>query len=633
MDFVTYIYIIVLLLLQSNECADKTTQEQNKEGQYDPVTLEQYGPESEPQPILYYVPHYQFQPQPDQQLIPVYYGPQYQPQYPYQQPSQLYQPQEQQIEPTPIPQPQQPYQPTPPQYYTGYQTQQPVPYQEPPPPEQLQPYYPGPQYPVQQQYYPGPQYQPVPQYYPPPQPQEYQLPQQGIGYHGPQYQPVPQYYPGYQPQPQQYPQSEPQYVGLQPIQPQIQQPQGPTQPTHQPQPYYTGPPTQPTPQPQPYYTGPPTQPTPQYGPQPYQPIQHPLPQPRQTRGPQSQPRPTAPLRQPSNLRPSILGPGPGPFRYPPQLLQNLRHQHIGTPRQPTKQPIQQPIQFTEEPTQQPTQHTAQTQATQEPTGLHPETIPVEIGSDDDEEPPKPPKGPGDGDQPPDKADEGEDEDEDDEDEDEEEKKPSKDVKICNTITFMKKNSEGNLVPMSEGDYTVISYSEYNIKYVFNAELEAVLCDQETIFTHLAGRDYCKSVIHKRHHGSFNFRRDDGFVLVKFKNGKWKFRARNNPDYVRLYALDNEGKEIELDEKSYYLKFTSSGSFKYEFLQNVRLTKFIIKDKVVWEKTITDDHPSAVAVTERFNAIIYFDTYTRVYGRRKGRYRFLFTRPNIKYIKK
>ncbi|XP_951761.1 Theileria-specific sub-telomeric protein, SVSP family, putative [Theileria annulata] len=615
MDFVTYIYIIVLLLLQSNECADKTTQEQNQEGQYDPLTLEQYGPELEPQPILYYVPHYQFQPQPDQQHIPVYYGPDtYQP--------VQYQAQEQHTEPTSIPQPQQPYQPTPPQYYTGYGPPQQY-YQHQPQPEQSQPYYPGPQYPVQQQYYQEPQYQPVPQYYPPPQPQEYQLPQQGIGYYGPQYQP--QYYPGYQPQP--YPQTGYQLQYQQPIS----------------QPLPQGPPPHPQPQ-QPYYTGPPTQPLQTQGPGPTtiqpqpQAVQHPQPsqpsqvtQSRQPIGPQYQPRHTGPLRQPSNLRPGILGPAPGTLRFPPQLQKKPRQQNIRTPTQrPTQRPTQQP---TKEPTQRPTKEPP-TQQTTEPSGLQPETVPVEIGSDEDEEPLEPPKGPGDGDKPPDKPEEGEDEDDGDEDDDdEEEKKPSKDVKICNTITFMKKNSEGKLVPMSEGDYTVISYSEYNIKYVFNAELEAVLCDEETIFTHLAGRDYCKSVIHKRHHGSFNFRRDDGFVLVKFKNGKWKFRARNNPDYVRLYALDNEGKEVELDEKSYYLKFTSSGSFKYEFLQNVRLTKFIIKDKVVWEKTITDNHPSAVAVTERFNAIIYFDTYTRVYGRRKGKYRFLFTRPNIKYIKK
>uniref|UniRef100_A0A3B0N5G7 Tash protein PEST motif containing protein, putative n=1 Tax=Theileria annulata TaxID=5874 RepID=A0A3B0N5G7_THEAN len=621
---------------QNQEAQEETVEEQEQNQEAQEETVE----EQEQVPMIYYGPQYQTQPIPMSQHIQAnYYVTGFDHNHPRYGP-----------EPIPIHQPYQPpYQPVP-QYYPG--PQYPV----------QQQYYPGPQYPVQQPQYPVPQYPvqqpqyPVPQYpvqqpqYPVPI-QQYPLPQPIQ----PQQQPTPQYYPEpYQQMPQPIPIPQPQ-------QPTYQSPQG-----YQPQQPYYGPMLQPPPVTR--YPLPPPQPAPQ---QPYYgPIPHPITQyapPKHVQGyirypfiqqerilthpsiisyPHVQFRLSGPKPQPKLPFPEPRGyfrPG-NPIFARHNTKSYSQNKYISqsssdqSDEQQTKEPTQaessshQPTQRpeeTKEPTtqlsQEPTQHT---QLTSEPSGLEPETIPVEVGSDEDEEHPQPPKEPGDGDQPPNKpegADEGDEEGEgdDDEEEYEEDKKPSKVVKKCNKISLLKKNEEGELIEMIEGeDYKVIWKNLNKSKYEFIGNLEEILCDDELVYTNRPENGYPSLLTYNITLSVFVLRRQGGHVVVKCVDGKWIPEGRKIPGFMKMFIKDYFGNEIELVEGDYFLDLTACKSYKYTFAVGIACTRIEVRGETVWEKTDDDPFPISCCITFKMNLIVNFGQYKKIFAKRRGVFKLL-----------
>uniref|UniRef100_A0A3B0MI40 Conserved Theileria-specific sub-telomeric protein, SVSP family n=1 Tax=Theileria annulata TaxID=5874 RepID=A0A3B0MI40_THEAN len=434
-----------------------------------------------------------------------------------------------------------------------------------------------------------PQQQPTPQYY-----QQYyqkyyqQPPTQGTGYYGPQYQHQPTQQGPYQPLPGPHqPPAQPGYpIGYQPV---------PQQPTHQPQPpsqsviqYYPHPvqPYQPVPPPHQPITQPPQgfQPIPQqllhYGPYQlpqlpqYQPVQHYYPL------PQSQPPQPIQPQQPQpgyQHAPSIPITGPTPPQ--PQILQ--------------PQYYQQPIQFTG-PSQPTTQHT---QPTIQHSGLQPETIPVEVGSDEEEEPTEPPGPP---------------------------KKPGEDMEpfkrtLCKEIELFKKDSQGMLVKMTENDYKKIYEDIYKAKYDLYENLELLLYCGETAFEHRPGNEYFLSFIHNKIAGMIIFRRQNGFFIAKKRKGRWIVNGRKNPDYVKLYTHDSYGNDVLLTSEEYYLNFTSSESFKFTFKDGVRCTKIVVFD-LTWVKNPEEEFPLSCSITPRKSIILFFKNHFYAYRKLNGEYK-------------
>ncbi|XP_952706.1 Theileria-specific sub-telomeric protein, SVSP family, putative [Theileria annulata] len=373
------------------------------------------------------------------------------------------------------------------------------------------------------------------------------------------------------------------------------------------------------------------------------------------------PRPTVPLRHPSNPGPGILGPAPGTLRFPshilykPGLLENFLEPREPTtqsssdqseestePTQPTEtiQPTEttkepttessshQPTQEepTKEPTKEPTQHT---QLTSEPEQLQPETIPVEIGSDEDEEPPETPSGPGDGDQPPDKPEEGEGEDESGDGEDGEEKDEKhevEDIKKCKEVKFLKKDQYGNLVRMTEKKDYKLKHTGFNkIKYEIIANLEQILCDEEVIFEHKSDFPYTKILTYNRTENAFVISRKGGFVLIKRVNGIWKQIGRRIPSYIKMYSQDSHGNYVELTKEYYYIEMSPRASIKYTFITGLGCKLITLRGEVIWTKTNIDDFPLAFSYTNRFGFLIYFPTYVRTYVRKNGTFKLLYTK--------
>ncbi|XP_952693.1 Theileria-specific sub-telomeric protein, SVSP family, putative [Theileria annulata] len=282
-----------------------------------------------------------------------------------------------------------------------------------------------------------------------------------------------------------------------------------------------------------------------------------------------------------------------------------RHQHQDEPPSQYEQPIH--ILKRQEPTQ----------LTTEPAELEPETIPVEIGSDD-EEPQEEPSGPGDGDQPPKGPEEGaEGDDEEEEDED---------VKRCNTITLLKMNEEGELVEMIMKEDYKITWIDHNItKYKLYVEVELILCDDEVLFSHYYGKNYPLSMLHNRTTNTFVLDLYNVFMLVKNYKGKWIKRTRHVLNYVKLYTKDYYGNDVLITKKHFYLDLTEKCSFKYSLKTGARCCKVMVRDLLAWEKDPEEEFPLSISITRLMNVMVKFKNYIVVYGKRGGKYKLVYSK--------
>ncbi|XP_955546.1 Theileria-specific sub-telomeric protein, SVSP family, putative [Theileria annulata] len=195
------------------------------------------------------------------------------------------------------------------------------------------------------------------------------------------------------------------------------------------------------------------------------------------------------------------------------------------------------------------------------------------------------------------------------------------IKLNKKFVFLKKDPEGNLLPMIERqDYKVIWENKNLIRYSFQNGLESIFCDNKFIYTHREKKPYCSSITYNKTNSSFVITREGGFVQIKQIKGRWIAVGRKYPDYIKLYTHDSEGKEQLLTTEHYYLDITDKCSFKYTFILGVMCTKVVIKDEVVWvKKPDNKGFPNVLSVTTRLNLVLYFPRSRIVYSKMNNRY--------------
>uniref|UniRef100_A0A3B0N296 Theileria-specific sub-telomeric protein, SVSP family member, putative n=1 Tax=Theileria annulata TaxID=5874 RepID=A0A3B0N296_THEAN len=279
-----------------------------------------------------------------------------------------------------------------------------------------------------------------------------------------------------------------------------------------------------------------------------------------------------------------------------------------------------------------TTQTQPTETTKEPEPLHPETIPVEIGSDEDEEP----QGPEEGDQPPDKPEEEESEEEDDDDEEEEEEEDSdrsseksKDKhrsrihKIyhtrSNSITLKKKNKKGKLIPMTKRDYKWIYCDKRHKRYKLFANLEQIICDNEKVYQHKPGTPYASKITTNNYYFGFVIECNNVFTLIKQYKRKWIMIESVAPDYIKIFGISSSGKEVLLTDNEYHITLSSAESFRYTFSRGVKCCKFMVRDMIAWEKTNEKEDPLFININGRLNVIVTFKSYFCVYIKKINKY--------------
>nr|ADD12133.1 SVSP1 [Theileria annulata] len=276
--------------------------------------------------------------------------------------------------------------------------------------------------------------------------------------------------------------------------------------------------------------------------------------------------------------------------------------------QPTQPPTQQP---SKEQTKEPTKTT---QPTTEPAGLKPETIPVEIGSDEDEEPPEPPQGPGDGDQP-EEDESGDGEDGEEKDDDQTQRIPSIDA-----IVFYKKDIKGNLVLMGKEDYSVSLSTRNILRYEFFEKLRKIMYLDEVVYEDFGKKRYIKVLTYNKYFKTFTGIRKDGYFIMKKIKKKWIFYTRKIPNFVHFFTKDHQGNDLELTKESYKIELSAMGSVKFIFHPNVKCFKVLTKTQLIWEKGDDGDYPTTICVTDRQNIIVYFDHSSIVFGKTRGKYK-------------
>ncbi|XP_955543.1 Theileria-specific sub-telomeric protein, SVSP family, putative [Theileria annulata] len=448
--------------------------------------------------------------------------------------------------------------------------------------------------------------------HPPHQTYQPQQPQQpGYPEPPPQGPPLPQQYPGYQPQP----------TPIQATPPS----QGPTQPVQHPRPPYQPQPPQPPAQPLPIAT--PIQHQPQYH-SGYQFIPHPQPIPQQ---PQPQYRPPQqhyiPQHAPISVQPSIQIPQPGYYGAPIRVpifhgirhpTQQIIHPQIITPYQtyiPQTIPIPvgqivSSIPRTIPPYQYPTNILLPTLPivttipyapirlmTQQPIVDHPLTVDNKI----DESIKEPSV----------------------------EEEPSKRPKIFKTITLMKKDEKGDLVPMTDEDFRILWSDAQITKYLLKSELEQINCDGECIWKHGNAKYHAKKITHNKVLSSIAIRYRYYFIVLRDLGGLWQQIKRRIPNKTVFYTHDDQNKLVELSDCNYNIDVSSSGAIKYILMACSKCVRVDCRGETIWEKDPKDTYPQVICIDEEINIIVYFDGYLRVYVKKDGVYVPMYTKKNIR----
>ncbi|KAF5153558.1 hypothetical protein TpMuguga_02g00003 [Theileria parva strain Muguga] len=185
------------------------------------------------------------------------------------------------------------------------------------------------------------------------------------------------------------------------------------------------------------------------------------------------------------------------------------------------------------------------------------------------------------------------------------------------MIFMKKNEEGIIVPMDEGDYKQIFEDPYKKVYIFQKNLEMILCDYKVIFNHRLGKPYASTLTYYRINNVFTIQHENGFMLICHEEGKWKVYLRSRSGYLNLYTQDSEGRYLELGENNYYISFGPRGFLRYEFKSDVNCSKVMFKDKLVWRRNSNEPCPSKINITLRKDIIVHFGDYYIIFVKKKG----------------
>nr|ADD12114.1 SVSP1 [Theileria annulata] len=309
----------------------------------------------------------------------------------------------------------------------------------------------------------------------------------------------------------------------------------------------------------------------------------------------------------------LLSLQPGLLSNPPKKIKKPKYR-------PTKQTKPSGLNLTVEiqiNVNKPTQQTKEppTQQTTEPSGLQPETVPVEIGSDEDEEPLEPPKGPGDGDQPEEGEESGDGEDGEEKVDDQTPKIPSIDA-----IVFYKKDNKGNIVLMDNEDYSVSLSTRNIIRYEFFEKLKRIMYLDEVVYEDFGKKRYIKVLTYNKYFKTFTGIRKDGYFIMKKFKKKWIFYTRKIPNFVHFFTKDHQGNDLELTKESYKIELSAMGSVKFIFHPNVKCFKVLTKTQLIWEKGDDGDYPTTICVTDRQNIIVYFDHSSIVFGKTCGKYK-------------
>ncbi|EAN31368.1 SVSP family protein [Theileria parva strain Muguga] len=196
-------------------------------------------------------------------------------------------------------------------------------------------------------------------------------------------------------------------------------------------------------------------------------------------------------------------------------------------------------------------------------------------------------------------------------------KEKKTIKFPKMI-FMKKNSVGQLVEMTEGDYKEI-FDDFNMKkYTLHASLEMVLCDYQVVFEHIAGKPYCNELCYYGFKNVFIIRGNDRFFFIKCVDGVWKTKFHNVPRDIKIYSQGSEGNYVQISTENINIDLTLSESIRFN-VEGLKCVRVKNKDEVVWEKESDEEYPILICYTTKKRFLVYFKDCRKVFEKTSKKY--------------
>ncbi|EAN30710.1 putative integral membrane protein [Theileria parva strain Muguga] len=202
-------------------------------------------------------------------------------------------------------------------------------------------------------------------------------------------------------------------------------------------------------------------------------------------------------------------------------------------------------------------------------------------------------------------------------------------KECKEIKLMKMDPKGNLVTIEYPEYRILWKDENTTKMTVNCFLEEIHCDDKCIWKHKEGKPRPKKITHNIKDNTITIICRGVCILVKNVSGTWEEIERRLPKKITFYTTDEQGNLDKLPEYYHKVDVSSSGSIKYILGPSSRCSRIDWEDKKLWERADDETYPQVVCFDLSMNLIIYFDTFVRVYGNKRGRYRQIFTKKNVR----
>lgn len=203
------------------------------------------------------------------------------------------------------------------------------------------------------------------------------------------------------------------------------------------------------------------------------------------------------------------------------------------------------------------------------------------------------------------------------------------IRKCESIKFFKIDQTGNMVEMGFYDYTVYFKDKSALKYSFDANLEMIKCDGDTVYKHKSGLDYALTLTYNKCAGRFVIRLKNHFLFIRYAGRTWVEHDRIIPDYIKIFTQDSEGNYVELTPQQCKIDITATGSFKY-YVKGLNCTRIEIYGEVIYQKKDHEDYPESVSYSLKKCFMIYFNGFVRSIERRHGKFREVYTRSSPKW---
>ncbi|XP_954694.1 Theileria-specific sub-telomeric protein, SVSP family [Theileria annulata] len=149
--------------------------------------------------------------------------------------------------------------------------------------------------------------------------------------------------------------------------------------------------------------------------------------------------------------------------------------------------------------------------------------------------------------------------------------------------FLKRNSDGDLIPMNKSDLRLKTESDYYIKVEFVGNCSKIFHNKQFLWSKKEGHPYPVGLVYKKVYKLYNIILYNRILSFKFNELKWKMKVFNIPNNISFYSQDEGDNYVKMTAENYDVELCASDIFKFLFLNNINCTMIMMDDEVVFKK--------------------------------------------------